>query len=540
MNADIMNPTVSVILLVWNGERFIQEALEALLQQTYEPLEVIVVDNHSEDGSLELLRAYGEQIHLIENDYNWGFAGGNNVGLHAAQGDIVILLNQDAIVQPGWIQAIVDTYQSDPSIGIVGCKTLYPNNQQIQHAGAWVRPDDAFAFHIGQGEVDQGQYDTLQDATYVTGAAFAIHRRVLQTLGGLDSRFYPAFYEETDYCFQARRAGFRIVYQPEAVVHHYETTSLPQQSYRRVLAFHRNRVYFLLRHWDMEALAAFVAAEEKAIAEGQWVDDLIARSHAYWENRVRLSEIAQERHDRVSFGAALTPGQVQSVAAELQSLRQHALDRVQRILWVEPLPPRATPEVPPPPSLTSFQPPQEELPDLAALEEMAAQPASLSSLDHSLAHLEGDYQLREHQFHSNIPFLGGLIARFRSLINSISTRWYVLPVLTQQSQFNQHILSLFKTQRKVMTELADQQENYARQLLLRDDQLLMRDTQLLTQQNQLFEQQQQQIINLQLHIDVIDRRLQNTQWVRQVLSDDDAAAHSLKNEPIGPSFEQPD
>lgn len=516
-----MKPSVSVIVLVWNGEAYIKTCLDALLTQTYSPLEVIVVDNYSSDGSRDLVRQFGSKIRLIESDYNRGFAGGNNLGIAHANGEIVILLNQDAIVQPGWVEAIVSTFESDTQIGIVGCKSLYPESLQIQHAGGWLRETDAFAYHIGQGETDVGQYETLTDPTYVTGAAFAVHRRVVDQIGGLDSGFSPAFYEEIDYCLQARNVGFRIVFQPKALIYHHETTTLAKQSYARVSAFHRNRVRFVLRHWDAEALSVFYESEKKSIIEGQWIDDIFARSHAYWENRVRLTKIMQERAQQERLGKALTEGTIRRLVEQLQSLREQAYVRVQALLWVEPIPPLPTPPEMTFPASTRLA----DLPlgDVTPIDSAVSDRSFAVLRDPSLnfkqvlAVLADGYQLKEHTFESHVPILGKVIAWVRSFLVSLATKWYVLPVLHQQTLFNQATLHALS---QVDQLIRQQQQQYG----------LHERQQSWHQERQAFIQHQMAVIQSQIF--VLDRRIQNTQWIREKLGNDDAVGVDVLLESI--------
>jgi GT2 family glycosyltransferase len=460
---ETINPLISVIVLAWNGEEFLDASLSALLGQEYTPFEIIAVDNCSSDQSLAVLRRYEGRIRLIQNDYNFGFAGGNNIGIKTASGEIVVLLNQDVIVQPGWLQAIADTFAADPVIGIVGCKSLYPDGKTLQHAGAWLRAGDAFAYHKGQGEIDTGQHEVLYDAQYVTGAAFAIHRRVLEQLGGLDPLFYPAFYEEADYCFQARNLEFRVVYQPRAVVYHHETTTLPAQSYRRIAAFQRNRVRLILRHWDAKALAEFVETEQKAIAEGQWIDDMVARSRAYWDNRVRLAEIVHARREQRAMGPALTEGQVRWLADALQSLRQECLERIQTLL----LPESSSAHVAELHQSDLAQAVDASEPSNSRVDPSPAS-ALVSQLQALLQQIEEQHELKEHMFYSDLPLIGGVVARIRSFWVSVATRWYLLPVMHQQSLLNQQIYHSFQL---LLGVLAQVQQEQAQQQLIQEERI---------------------------------------------------------------------
>lgn len=127
---------ISAIVLSWNGKKYIADCLDALLAQDYAHLELLVVDNGSTDGTPELVAEQYPLVTLIRNGRNLGFAPGNNIGLRAATGDLLVLLNQDTRVQPGCLAALAATF-ADPSIGVAGCKLLYPDGT-IQHAGGYL------------------------------------------------------------------------------------------------------------------------------------------------------------------------------------------------------------------------------------------------------------------------------------------------------------------------------------------------------------------------------------------------------------------
>lgn len=415
-----MNHKISIVVLVWNGERFVEPCLSAVLAQDYEDKEVIVVDNASTDGSVDLIRSGFPGLRLILNEVNLGYATGNNVGIAATTGDVVVLLNQDTEVRPDWLAAIAETFR-DPTVGVVGCKALYPDGRTIQHAGVVVRAGDAFTSHIGQGEIDQGQYDQPGPVSYVTGASLAIHRRVLDRLGGLDEGFGPAFYEDLDYCDQVRRAGFQVVYQPQAVLVHHETTSLPENSYPRVAAWHRNRVHYILRQWPAgEITGAFAQAESKAIDSSQWLDDAVARARSYWDNLVALPFVAGQREQRDTLGTGLTAQQTLHVAETLQTLRLGAMEQGDVLIAA------ADRDI-----------------DLACRDigfQTLVGPGRLRELGESMNTL---HMLPEHRFASSIPVLGPLVARFRELWLSVAARWYVFPVIQQQSTLNAQIIRSF-------------------------------------------------------------------------------------------------
>src|SRR5690554_2286442 len=186
----------SVIIPVWNGAQELPACLDALLAEpeiTQGDCEVLAVDNASTDGSAELLADYAQrypQVRLIRNPANLGFGGGCNVGLAQAQGEVLILLNQDTEVRPGWLAALLAAF-ADPTIGIAGSKALYPDGT-LQHAGGVVDAQGSGS-HRGYGEPDRGQYDDLAGVDYVTGASLALRRALYEQIGGFDEGFGLAY-----------------------------------------------------------------------------------------------------------------------------------------------------------------------------------------------------------------------------------------------------------------------------------------------------------------------------------------------------------
>ncbi|MCB0207981.1 MAG: glycosyltransferase [Anaerolineae bacterium] len=242
-------PLVTIIILVYNGQDYLPACLESIARLTYPNFETIAVDNASTDGSVALIRQYYPHIQLIQNPRNLGFGGGNNVGLKAAQGDVMVLLNQDTVVDTRWLTELVNTIQNDPTIGIAGCKIYNADGQTLQHAGAYLLPN-ALSGHVGRDEPDHGQYDQLHDVEYVTGAALAVTRQVIDYCGLLDPGYYPAYYEEADLCFSARRMGFRVIYVPSATVVHHETVSSGGISSAYLYRYHKNRLRFVIKNFN--------------------------------------------------------------------------------------------------------------------------------------------------------------------------------------------------------------------------------------------------------------------------------------------------
>ncbi len=370
----------SVIIPVWNGREYLPGCLDALLAQDYPDFEVVVVDNASADGSADLVAENYPQVRLIRNPQNLGFAGGCNMGLRAAQGDVLVLLNQDAIPQPGWLSYLVEALR-DPRVGVVGCKLLYPDGETIQHAGGWIEWPLGLAHHHGQGEKDNGQWDAPMEVDYVTGAAMAFRRDVFQKTGPLDEGFWPGYFEDADFCFRARGQGYKVYYIPSSVALHAETTSIRDRE--RISAYYqRGRLRFVLKHLPPQRiLTEFVPAEEKYQASAIRGQESVSLPVAYLMAMVWAPMILEER-----WGVS-----------------QEIMDAVVSALR------------------TLYESARKE--ELQKLEERAG-PLSLFPEGKAKAGLSLTIpSLQEFKFRSRVPVVGPLIAGFRTMWFNVAARW---------------------------------------------------------------------------------------------------------------------
>lgn len=285
---------VSVIIVTFNGEKVISDCLSSVLQSSYPNLEIIVVNNGSLDRTRDIVINHFPQVKLIDAKKNLGFAGGNNLGIKYATGDIIILLNDDTTVKTDWIDAIAKVFNEDKKVGVVGCKILYPDKKTIQHAGGIVR-QNGLTEHIGNGELDYGQYDFLKEVDYVTGAAIAFRRELIDILGLLDEKYYPIYFEETDYCFRARKLGYRIIYLPQAVVYHWESQSTVKFSPAFFYNYHKNRIRFLLKNFSFEQLLKAFLVEIRWLSSLSEGVEFSAVCFAYLFNLFKLPFIISDR-----------------------------------------------------------------------------------------------------------------------------------------------------------------------------------------------------------------------------------------------------
>lgn len=217
-------PRASIVIPVFGAFTHTLACLRAIAAHPpASPFEVIVVDDASPDDSLAKLRAIdGLRVHARAE--NGGFIKACNDGASLARGEVLVFLNNDTVPQPGWLDALLETFDAHPDAGLVGAKLLYPDGR-LQEAGGVVFADGS-GWNYGRfDDPADCRYAYLRDADYVSGAAIAIPRALFERLGGFDTRYAPAYYEDTDLAFAVRAASLRVLVQPASVVVHDEGTT---------------------------------------------------------------------------------------------------------------------------------------------------------------------------------------------------------------------------------------------------------------------------------------------------------------------------
>lgn len=270
----------SIVVVSLNGEKALPMCMEALFKTEYQKYEVILVDNGSSDNTSAVVKNGWKDVKIIRSPKNLGFAGGNNLGIKASRGDWVVLLNDDTEVDPDWLNAFDKAIRKFPDAGILGCKLLYPDRKTIQHAGGYIDPN-GLTHHYGYGEEDKGQHNEIRECAYVTGAAFAINRALINKIGGLDDAFFPIYFEEVDFCRRAHKAGFKTLYVPEAVVIHHESRTTTKFSPGFLYKYHKNRIRFLVKNLGLKDLIKAGSFEEKWIAKNMSSDNYLPLIKSY-------------------------------------------------------------------------------------------------------------------------------------------------------------------------------------------------------------------------------------------------------------------
>ena len=251
---------LAIVILNWNGKKFLEQFLPSLLARTPQWAEIIIADNASTDDSLAFMAETYPNIRIIRNDKNYGFATGYNVALAQVEAEYYCLLNSDIEVAEGWVDPVIELLDSDPQIAAVQPKILsFSDRQHFEYAGACGGYLDKYGYPFCRGRVfdtiekDNGQYDTRIDIFWATGAALFVRSSVYRALSGLDDDFF-AHMEEIDLCWRIRNHGYRIVAEPRSVVFHVGGGTLPKNNSFKTFLNFRNNHYLLIKNLPAKRL----------------------------------------------------------------------------------------------------------------------------------------------------------------------------------------------------------------------------------------------------------------------------------------------
>jgi GT2 family glycosyltransferase len=247
-------PSVAIVILNWNGRKFLESFLPAVLASTYKNLNIVVADNASTDDSITFIREHYPQIRVIINKVNYGFAKGYNIALEQVEADYYILLNTDVEVRSDWIEPVIDLMESDKFIAAAQPKILsFYDKTMFEYAGAsggWI---DCFGYPFCRGRVfdvcesDIGQYDNTQQIFWASGAALFVRAKTFHELNGFDEYFF-AHQEEIDLCWRMQLSGYKIFVEPKSIVYHVGGGSLPTGNKRKVFLNFRNNLIMLYKN----------------------------------------------------------------------------------------------------------------------------------------------------------------------------------------------------------------------------------------------------------------------------------------------------
>lgn len=209
----------SIVIPNWNGVALLPACLDALRAQTDRRFEIVVVDNASADGSVELLARDYPEVRVVTLPQNLGFTGGVNAGIRASAAPIVVLLNSDVEAAPGWMEAVFSAFESDDAVGMVASKIMLHDRRQVFNSAGDEFGRDGIPRNRGVWEEDTGRYDRREYVFGPCGGAAAYRRGLLLDVGLFDERLFM-YLEDVDMAWRAQLLGYRCLYEPQAEVYH--------------------------------------------------------------------------------------------------------------------------------------------------------------------------------------------------------------------------------------------------------------------------------------------------------------------------------
>lgn len=261
---------IFVIILNFSSGQAILDCLKSLQKvKSDNRLEMLVVDNKSSDGSLTLIKKDFPEVKVIENEKNLGFAEGNNVGIRYALkkgADYVMLLNNDTVIEKNCLRELLKVVGKDKEIGIVSPKIYFApgfefhrkryqkeeRGKVIWFAGGEIDWQNILGIHRGVDEVDQGQYEEQREIEFATGCCLLVKKEVFGKIGLLDPKYF-LYLEDLDFSVRVKKAGFKIVFSPKAIIWHKNLgTTSKESAERQAYYYTRNRLLFGLKYASLK------------------------------------------------------------------------------------------------------------------------------------------------------------------------------------------------------------------------------------------------------------------------------------------------
>lgn len=252
-----MDRKASIVIVNWNGKQYLGECLSALMAQTYSPIEIILVDNGSEDGSVDFVAESFPEVRIIENGENLGFAAGNNVAIRVARGDYIITLNNDTRAEPDWLEELVKVAEADPKIGMCASKMLFYHHTGVLNSTGISLNIAGIAWDRRSGERDDGlEREPVEIFGPCAGAAL-YRREMLNEVGLFDEDFF-IYHEDVDLAWRARSRGWRCMYNPRAVVYHVHSGTGMEGSAFKNRLLGRNKIWTMVKNYPSPQIFLFL------------------------------------------------------------------------------------------------------------------------------------------------------------------------------------------------------------------------------------------------------------------------------------------
>ncbi len=308
---------VAVVILNWNGLRFLQDFLPSVIKYSKDDADIYVADNASTDDSVSYLKKNHPEVKIIQNHFNAGYAEGYNLALKEIDNKYYVLLNSDIEVTENWIKPVVELLESDENIAATQPKIrAFHDKECFEYAGAAGGYLDKYGYPFCRGRIfqsmekDHGQYDDVVEVFWASGACMFIRAEYFHKYGGLDGDFF-AHMEEIDLCWRLKNQGFKIMYCPYSLVYHVGGGTLPKSSARKTYFNFRNNFFLMYKNLPSNRLLKmFISrlfldglAGTKFLFQGGYKDLwAVVRAHmSFYKNLKRLRQKrAQLKQEKVS------------------------------------------------------------------------------------------------------------------------------------------------------------------------------------------------------------------------------------------------
>lgn len=232
-------PIVSIVIPTFNRLDMLKSCLRAILQFTEPIYQIVVVDDGSSDGTAEFLAALPHVV-VVSNQTNLDFLLSANKGANETESEFIVFLNNDVVVREGWLSKLLAVISDNPECGAVGPKFVNFDGS-LQEAGCYVTEDANVVIYGSAGGAFCPEFGYLREVDYCSGACLLVRSSLFFAAGGFDTRFVPAYFEDVDLCFQINQAGYKVFYQPEAVVFHHGTGSRSLEKARELCEVNRSK-----------------------------------------------------------------------------------------------------------------------------------------------------------------------------------------------------------------------------------------------------------------------------------------------------------
>ena len=253
-------PLVSILVLNYNGKKFLKECFDSIKSGNYKAIEILLIDNKSTDDSVTYTKNDYPDIRIVQTHANRGYSRAYNIAFNHARGKYVVLLNNDVRVDPDWLQPMVDLAEKDHKIGALQPKILSMTDPgYFEYAGASGGYIDRYGYPFLRGRIfftiepDEGQYQDEQEVFWTSGAAMFLRKDAIEKSLNLDEDFVHHM-EEIDLCWRLHLSGFRLMVVPRSVIWHYAGATIKSDSYMKLYWNHRNNIFMMIKNLETRNL----------------------------------------------------------------------------------------------------------------------------------------------------------------------------------------------------------------------------------------------------------------------------------------------